>query len=210
MAISLQVFVRIRPCLYHLTHRDNLERIRHTRLLETAAQFIEQARRNDLCSMRRKESVPVTVDGTKVYLRDQRPLHNGNIAFAPGFTFEQLIDLINDRVYFWPGKDGAPIAHGKRHFERYRGKGPALIRVPTADILDAANAARVEFCKYNSGSPRCVGGKHSPRGPETFVTAERAAFTPGSVVEVTFRGGVRLPESAMVSYELEGPWTPLF
>lgn len=223
MAISIQEFVRIRPCLYHLTHRDNLERIRHTRVLETAARLVEREKQGQtrlsncrkpsqspFFARRRLESVPLHVDGTIVYLRDQKPLHKGSIAFASGFTFEELIDLINDRVYFWPGKDGVPIAHGQRHFERYRGEGPALIRVPTADVLDGANAARVEFCKYNSGSPRCVGGKHSPRGPETFVTADRASFTPGSVVEVTFPGGVELPASAEISYRFDGPWKVLF
>ena len=210
MAISIQNFVQLRPYLYHLTHRDNLERIRRTCVLETAAQIVELSRRNNLLSTRRRESERVNVDGTIIHVRDQKPLHQGNIAFAPGFTFEDLIDLINDRVYFWPGKDVGPIDYGQRHFDRYRDERPALVRVPTADVLDASNAARAEFCKYNSGSPRCVGGKRSPRGPETFVTADRASFTPGSVVEVTFRGGVELPPTTMVSDQFEGPWMPLF
>jgi hypothetical protein len=73
-------------------------------------------------------------------------------------------------VFFWPGREAGPNDHGRRHYERYRNDDVVLIRVPTQRMPEGA-----EVCFFNSGSPRCVDGRKSPRGSATFVRPEAPA-----------------------------------
>jgi hypothetical protein len=143
-------------------------------------------------------------------VRDQKPLHTGNTGLMGGWDFEQLLSHLNGRVFFWPGSaKGRPIPYGERHFQRYADESPIILRLATTDLLSLNPHVPPEFCRYNSGSPRCTQGLPSPRGPETFVTCEHANFRPASVVEVTFPGVVRIPSSAQLGDSTGGPWRPL-
>jgi hypothetical protein len=51
------------------------------------------------------------------------------------------------------------------------------------------------FCRFNSGAPRVVGGRRSPRGVTTFQPAGMFAGTPSDVVEVVFERSIVLPSS---------------
>jgi hypothetical protein len=117
--------------------------------------------------------------------------------------------MLNARVFFWPGGRVGPIDYGVRHFNRYASSKPAVIRVAFGDVLRANSGATPELCAYNSGAPRCSGGRKSPRGAETFVTAARFPRSPAEVREVTFVGSVALPESTEVADALGGPWRQL-
>src|SRR6185295_17449394 len=97
----------------------------------------------------------------------------------------RLLKAINERVFFWPGTEFRPISYGIRHFERYRSERPVILRCKS-DLLFNTPGQEPEFCKYNSGSPRCSNGIGSPRGPDTFVPASRAMFSAAKAVEVTF------------------------
>jgi hypothetical protein len=169
------------------------------------------AGRRELLRTRRAEHVPVVLhDGERVYLRDQAPLFEKNIEFTDGCTLPQLVEHLNRRVYFWPGTESGPIDYGRRHFERYRTEQPAIIRMPFSSIA-VANSNRVPlFCPYNSGSPRYSGGRASPRGPRTFVSAKSFPNGPAQVVEVTFEGSVKLPIGTQVADDVEGDWSRLF
>jgi hypothetical protein len=81
-----------------------------------------------------------------------------------------------------------------------------LIRVTTSELLDANSESTAEFCRYNSGSPRYSGGRPSPRGPGTFVSAESFDGTPGSVAELVFRDSATLPAALWVGADSIGPW----
>ena len=128
-------------------------------------------------------------------LRDQAPLREGNAALDGGWTFADLVEDLNGRVFFWPGTERRPIPDGQRHFERYADESIAVLMVDTTALFAANGGAT--FCRYNSGSPRWSGGRPSPRGPGTFVAAADAPFTAGQVVEVTFRNTVVLPNGAV-------------
>lgn len=199
-------FGNARPFLYHLTHRSNLARLRETSTLFPAAVLLQQARRNDLLRDRRPQSVAVRIGDAAVWIRDQAPLRKGNIRFSNGFTFEDLIESLNRRIFFWPGVAANPISYGMRHFERYESEKPGVLRIGFQALLDANPGVAARFCRYNSGSPRCSNGNRSPRGPETFLFAQDFHETPSKVVEVTFDTQIRLPQDTQVGETPTGPW----
>lgn len=192
MTFDIERFVRLRPRLYHLTASMNVPRILKTRRLETARALMESAGDLSYLRSKRPDHVVLNVGGERLHVRDQRPLHEGNVDPLAGFTFCDVVEMLNDRVFFWPGDERGPIPAGKNHFARYVAEDCRVLVVSTEEML-AANA-NVEFCRYNSGAPRCNGGKKSPRGRETFQTPHNCLFRPGEVQEVTFAGGARLAE----------------
>jgi hypothetical protein len=207
MAFSLSQFAASRPHLFHLTSRRNIESLKETLELAPALHLFGEARTTQWMSTKRPEHVEIKIGKRKIDVRDQRPLHKGNMALLDGWTFEQFIEHINSRVFFWPGGiGGSPIDYGRRHFARYAAESPALLRTSTADVFSGNKYLSPEFCRYNSGSPRWTRGRASPRGRNTFVTCEDAHFRAAEVVEVTFPGVVRLPQSCQIAYSPDGPW----
>ena len=207
MSFELDQFAAIRPYLFHLTSRENVDLLRHTRQLLPASAILSEADACDWLDRKRQDHVKVQFRGQLLLVRDQKPLYQGNTALADGWTFGHLIRSLNDRVFFWPGTSpGVPIAYGERHFERYKSEGPKILRIGTRDLIIENSELTPEFCKYNSGSPRCSGGKGSPRGLETFVTCSQAPFRPSAAIEVTFRGTVSIPTSCEIGDSTVGPW----
>jgi hypothetical protein len=154
--------------------------------------------------------VALTVEGETVLLRDQAPLHAGNMQLDSGWSFARFVRHLNDRVFFWPGGEGGPISYGLRHFGRYESEVPVILRVPFASLVAANPQLELLFCRYNSGSPRWSRGVAAPRGATTFVPAANAVFGPANVVEVTALNGVHLPNDSAQGQHPQGPWTPLF
>jgi hypothetical protein len=146
------------------------------------------------------------MNGQSIDVRDQQPLYQGKTRLEGGWTFADLIRQLNERVFFWPGWEHKPISYGERHFERYVGDQPAIIRIRTKELFDANSTASPLFCKYNSGSPRTTQGLGSPRGPNTFVECHSATYTASNVVEVTFVKMVRLPDVIESADSPFGPW----
>jgi hypothetical protein len=204
--LLVEDYIALRPYLYHLTHRTNLTPLRQTRRLFPAAILLRRSGRIELMRTPRRRAEPVVVDGRQVMLRDQGPLHKGNMQLSRGHTFEGFVEGLNDRVFFWPGDQRGPISYGIRHFEAYRDEQPSILRVRMEDLLNANLDGVPLFCRYNSGSPRCSYGKKSPRGPNTFVVAANFAESPGRVVEVTFLAPVVLPPGTEGGNHPSGPW----
>lgn len=171
--------------------------------------LLRAAGRPELIHMRRRNHEPVNVGHEVIYVRDQAPLHEGNMQLPTGYTFVAFIENLNSRVFFWPGTDLGPISYGIRHFERYERERPVIVRVPSRDLFEANQDVDPELCKYNSGSPRCSYGDKSPRGPNTFLDPLEFDGTPSNVVEVTFRSRVTLPISAQMGSSPSGPWRAL-
>ena len=210
MPFTLQEFQAKRPYLYHLTDQRNVERIRRTERLYSATYLLKAANAHATITERRPNSVGVMVDGEEIWIRDQRPLHAGNVGFEGGWTFEDLLKALNDKVFFWPGTANGPISYGIRHFQRYASEKPALLRLSTSRVATTNNGTSPLFCRYNSGSPRWSNGVASPRGPSTFVACTLASFSATSVVECVISEQVLLPPCAEVAAAFDGPWRPLF
>lgn len=206
MSFQLTDFCRIRPYLYHLTSKRNLQGILDSGAIKCASHLFTLANKEELISVKRTRIIPIEVNGRVVDIRDQKPLYEGKASINDGWNFSDLIRALNERVFFWPGWGDKPIDYGVRHFELYKGSGTIVIRVRTSDLF-AANTASPYFCKYNSGSPRTTRGKGSPRGKSTFVECENAPFVASQVVEVTFLGESRLPSGVQYSESLNGPWS---
>lgn len=81
--------------LWHLTHRQNLDLIRTSRILLPA----EQLTTVPLKGVRRGRQIH---PGAPV-LRDQDLLHEKCIELSDGFSFADLLGDLNRRVFFWPG-----------------------------------------------------------------------------------------------------------
>lgn len=210
MPFILDRYSRIRPFLYHLTARENIERIRTSRRIDSTTALLAAAANEEGVRIRRTATTPISIGSDQVLLRDQAPLYRGNIEFTDGWELEDFVEDINRRVFFWSGWEYGPIPHGVRHFGRYQAEHPLILRVPF-DALRRCNAEQTPFfCKYNSGSPRRFQGRSSPRGPDTFLPADHCSYNPGDVVEVTFIGSVTLPDNTEVSDHVEGPWRRLF
>jgi hypothetical protein len=210
MAFSLDRFAALRPFLFHLTAFDNLERVRRTGALESAAALIARSDRPGLLRERRPSGERVTVDGAAVHVRDQAPLHAGNVALPPDWEFEDLVEMLNQQVFFWPGGERGPIDYGLRHFGTYADEKSAILRVPFRSIAGANPGNPPRFCRFNSGAPRWSAGRAAPRGPDTFQEAAACDVLPGGVVEVTFQGRAALPPDTQFARGFAGPWQPLF
>jgi hypothetical protein len=209
MPFSFEQFQSTRPYLYHLTARENLPRIKATQSLVCAASLLSAVGETPVIRQKRRGMHSVAIAGTKVCIRDQDPLYRGKMALETGWTFEDFIELLNGHVFFWAGLAHQPVGAGLRHFDRYQGEHPVVLRARFADLVAANKEAGPFFCKYNSGSPRVTYGNPSPRGSQTFVPAQAAAFSPSNVVEVVFRRSVTLPVGTERADGYGGPWQPL-
>jgi hypothetical protein len=205
----LQLYSRTRPYLYHLTDSSNISRIARTRRISPATALFERAARPDLARRRRDRHERITIGPDVIVIRDQAPLHKGNLNLPFGYTFGEFVESLNSRVFFWPGTAAGPISYGIRHFERYRNELPSILRITLASLLSVNSFASAMFCKYNSGSPRCSYGAKSPRGPLTFLSAAEFEGAPSQVVEITFGAELVLPADAEVGSCPYGPWRTL-
>lgn len=170
---------------------------------------MEQGGNCDFIRQKRSDHLTIQMERASVKIRDQKPLHTGNITLEGNWSFGDVIESLNQRVFFWPGWHDRPISYGERHFVRYAGEEPVIIRVSTADIFTSNTDNGPLFCRFNSGSPRCSKGVGSPRGPNTFLPCYQADFTPSKVVEVTFVEKVNLPERIEIAHSVTGPWQRL-
>lgn len=207
---DLQSFAKVRPFLYHLTAKSNLQHIKATGKLFPASVIVAKSYSPHNLRERRVSHEAVATEHGRIVLRDQQPLHKGNIDFQDGYSFEDFVEHLNRRVFFWPGGDQGPNDYGDRHFKHYEGESPAILRIAVNSLLRSNPPAVPLFCRYNSGSPRCSQGKKSPRGPNTFLPADEFQGTPNDVVEVTFEKEIILPHDTKVGKDLSGRWRNLF
>jgi hypothetical protein len=209
MGFSDDQFARSRPFVYHLTARSNVGEIRTSHVLHSAASLMQMAADSSFLRKKRTQTVRVQLGTVAIDIRDQQPLYAGNISFHGGWSFEDVVQSLNERVFFWPGSHNGPISYGRRHFLRYADERPVILRFSTADLYRANPGVSPLYCRYNSGSPRCSYGAGSPRGPSTFVSANAVDYTPGKVVEVTYCVRATLPQLLEVGDSTSGPWRRL-
>jgi hypothetical protein len=209
MGLDVSTFGKVRPFIFHLTDRQNLRRIKAMSVLESSERLLSRAGRSDWLRSRRVGPRSITIDGESVLLRDQDPLQQGAIAFEAGWDLERFIGHVNRHVFFWPGSAAGPIDAGRNHFERYAPKQPLLLRVGLYQLIVANPKSEPLFCRFNSGAPRVVGGRRSPRGASTYQRPDDFVGTPSVVVEVLFEDQVVLPASTQIGTSYDGPWLTL-
>lgn len=205
MSFDFNRLLKARPYLYHLTAEQNLNSILLHGELRCANSLLHAGRLEHLTSQRRLDHLSVQLPAGPVSIRDQRPLVPGAIAFEDGWSLERFVAHVNEHVFFWPGTSDGPVKAGRNHFERYRDERPVIIRLPTA----ALSLQALLYCRYNSGAPRCSGGKYSPRGSATYLPAEKFSGGLSEVVEVVALRACVLPPTAQLAHSLEGPWSAI-
>jgi hypothetical protein len=206
MGIDIRDILRLRPYLFHLTDSRNMQRILRTRVLEPASRILTAAGREDFLGVKRPTHLEVSVGSDSIFLRDQAPLHSGNMKLPRTWKFETFVRELNDRVFFWPGSAAGPIDYGIRHFARYEAEKPSIIRVRLAALLEANDGVEIQVCRYNSGSPRWSRGIPARRGPSTFVSPSRAGFRASQIVEVAVAGPLHVPGDVEIGSNPAGPW----
>jgi hypothetical protein len=207
MPFDIASYSKLRPFLYHLTHRENLPQLQVSMRLESAERLLKSCGQTEQVRNRRERSAVLKIDSNSVRVTDQVPLYAANIEFEAGWDFDRLIAHLNQFVFFWSGNEDGPVAHGQRHFRRYSQEQPVMLRVPFASLV-SSNRCTPLFCRYNSGSPRCVRGRKSPRGNSTFLEAPACDFARSDVVEVAFKGFVWLPVDIQFHNDRR-EWVPL-
>ena len=205
----LERLLELRPYLYHFTARENTGFLQERRSLLCTNLLLGEAGA-DAAPSRRASKRAARISGADVIIRDQAPLYEANIELQGGWSFNDLLHSLDSRVFFWPGSETGPIDYGRRHFQRYESETPLVLRVPFRALLRENPAQVPQLCKFNSGSPRYVNGRPSPRGPETFLPPDAYPFPFGTVVEITFLETVRLPNETERSDHYEGPWARFF
>lgn len=194
--MKIEDYVALRPTLYHLTAATNLPLIQRGGRLRPAADLLAESNRRPLLRERRPHGAHVTINGEQVHIRDQAPLHEGNMALDPGVSFGDFVAYVNRHVFFWPGNVQGPIDYGVRHFARYRDEECVVLCIDAARLFAANGPAMPKFSLYSSGSPRWSRGVASPRGLNTFLRGDAFPHTPSKVVETVFESPVTLPAGA--------------
>jgi len=92
MPFHLSEFIRKRPLAYHLTTQNNLSSIRTAQRIDTAAELIRGAGQRQWLRLRRDKHIGLTFEGRIASVRDQAPLHVGNVALLGGWSFEDLVE----------------------------------------------------------------------------------------------------------------------
>jgi hypothetical protein len=205
MAFALAQFLRYRPHLYHLTAVENLKSIVSAQKLRCANALLKEAGLLQQAVLRREEHLRLRTNEGTMLIRDQKPLVSGAIEFEEGWDLMRFVEYVNQHVFFWPGTAVGPINPGLNHFERYRAECPVILRLATQD----ADPNSLRFSRYNSGAPRCSGGKYSPRGSRTYLAANEFPGTASEVVEVVATGEFALPTNVEMSFDLGLTWKPL-
>ena len=211
MSLDLQHLLNLRPYLYHLTARSNIEHIRADQRLKPANKIFAESGNMEVARELRRGPRRVSVNNRIIHIRDQDRLHGGNITFRGGWNIFDLVYHLNEHVFFWPGWENGPIKSGQNHFERYSNERPepVVLKIPFADLLRENPKALPLVCRFNSGAPSCHAGKGVPRGPETFATLTAFRDPPSAVKEITFRCELQLPGSTVVRSLNHKHWVSL-
>jgi hypothetical protein len=198
------------PVLFHVTPVTNLDRLRATHRLESAAALLEGSEHQAILSHRRLADVTFYFDGFEVTLRSQSPLHESDIELTGGWSFADYLRELNSRVFFWPGTWAGPNPYGCRHRASRVNQGATLLKMSLQDLLSTNSGLAPHLSRFNTGAARQYFGRRSPRGPETFIAASDWRYAPSRVAEVSFVGAVNLPDT--VEFQAPGAtsWTALF
>jgi hypothetical protein len=192
--LDLAEFTEKNRFLFHTTPSSNLASIRNTMCLCCVKTLSVQASGKYERGEPRAEMTALKMpDGTTVIIRDQEPLRRkGQLALEPGFSIEDLVEMLDSHIFFWTDEKQGLATSGK-----YATESRALLRVPTTDLFQA-NGNNALFSRVNSGGPRASKGKPSCRGRNTLLRPGAFKGPVCDVKEVAFPERVFLPPTTEV------------
>jgi hypothetical protein len=210
MPITPAAFVNSRRCAFHICGAVNFKAIRKSRTLLSAERILSGSGYDHLLQGKRDRTVEVRTDGGTVQVRDHKPLIQANIELVDGYSFDDLIQELNSRVFLWAGTEAGPCDSGRNHIGKYASEGDVFIlRTPTRELIELNELQNLEITFCNSGSARQNQGNKAKRGRSTFMKLAAASRPPGKIVEIAFQGLAKLPAETKYAKVLSGPWLPL-
>lgn len=183
------------PRLYHMAHRDSWAGIKRHGLLCTEGLLdlccVPTQRRPAILSMQRTRSHEFKCpDGCKVVIRDQKPLIRSRLEpKLKGCTFQQWLDMLNSRVFFWLTTDRLRTLMCAREYC----SDPHVVVVVDTLRLAKDLEHRITLAPMNTGNTRPIA---HPRSLQTFSRmtdypfAERLKKRQELVVELAVEAGV--------------------
>lgn len=202
--MDIEVFVKKRPTLYHLTDKRNLEHILAEGFKSTKALVEEAKLKNgkEFLTSRRPDHYELKTDKKSTFIRDQQPISEKVLrrSLEEGCSYEDFLLILNSRIFFWP-----TLSRLWKHYKRYVEEKPVIIHLPTEEIF-GLNMNPL-FSRLNSGATRCSShwdGNAPERGFNTFLPAKDFEYTPAQVAEVTFEGSCKLPGVLHISTSPDG------
>jgi hypothetical protein len=198
-------FIKTWPYLYHMTEALNLPAISSFLKLFPADNLLRRVGFVNMVRLRRKKAIIIEFDGFSVVIRGQQPLDPECLELDPGLTLPNYIQILNRRVFFWPGTEAGPIKDGERMAQRHKESGITL-RIPTSSLFEFNCHLLPAFSLHNTGAAWCENGKKSHRGVNSFFTFEQFVGPIANVAEVSFEGTINLPKDTSFASNLGGPW----
>ncbi len=201
--MNIEKFKTLRPYLYHLTDKANVQSILNGgKLLSTAAltKVFDVENPDEFLRSRRIGHKKIAKGDKFVMIRDQDPLSINILKknLEGGFSVEDFIYSLNSRIFLWPTEKDLQIHYGRYENQK---EYPMILRFKTEDVF-SINKSEPQFCRLNSGAPRCscyYAEGAPPRGKNTFKIAAEYNYLPSSVREVTFIDSCKLPEEICIS-----------
>ena len=208
--MEIETLIKKRQYIYHLTSRENVDLILNNRKIDSTVKLITNSNLDDnektavLTTRRVGHFYINNANGDEVMIRDQNPISikSLNKCLTDGWSSEDFLYHLNNRVFFWPTLKRLNI-----HFEKYKEEKPIIFRCLTEDML--ALNDNIKLCHLNSGATRCHhmwGGAPPPRGADTFVDIKDFDYPVGRLAEVTFEESCILPETLWISDNPNGEW----
>jgi hypothetical protein len=182
-----------------LTHRDNVDSIINLKRIESAELLSLRVRMQNIetfLTTKRTVNIRIYNESQTFILRDQAQIKENALKRSlVNCTYEQFINLVNTKVFFWPTPKDVTS-----HFGTYLAEGPRILRFSTSDVF-AINEPPM-FCKLNSGATRphpYYGGNPAPRGLNTFVSVDNLECNLSKIREVTFSNFCLLPNTYAIA-----------
>ena len=189
--MDLDQLVHRHPRLFHMAAAGTWPSVREHGLLPTrtivTTSGLPAPEQEQLLGHRRVSSTTVEHPRLgRVVLRDQGPLRLDLLERRlTDMTVPQWLDVLNDRVFFWPDErrlDGLLAAR------RYRGSEHTVITLDTAGLV-RAHEPNVRLSTINSGATLYPNAP--PRGSQTFLRlSEHPAHGGRPLAELVVIGGV--------------------
>lgn len=206
--MDLRKFSAAKRFLYHLTYKENLVQIKKKKVLYSTSTLLNNADNKSVrqyLKTRRCEKIIITIGGSEISIRDQRPLSEKALSkcLTNGWSCEDYLICLNKRVFFW-----CDTGRLERHYNRYSSEEPIILRFNTDELLGINIHAK--FSRINSGATRPnphLGGIASARGIDTFLSSHEYDLPISSIAEVTFEEKCILPSEIEISNTPHGRWT---
>jgi len=152
--MEIAKFVERYPMLYHMAEEGTWPSIKAHGLLSTTAALdlfdLKGQERTSLEEQHRPEKHAIDLRGTRIVLRDQKPMHPDRLAVAliDGTKPSEWYKLLNSKVFMWAEEHRLMKLLNARGYSKLKHD---VLSIDTAKFMNSY-AAKVWLCHMNSGN----------------------------------------------------------